>query len=144
MKTELLLCVASAFLGTSAIAQQYSIDWFTIDGGGGTSTGGIYSVSGAIGQADAGGPLTGGNYSLVGGFWALPIAVQNPNAPILQIEHSGLGQAKISWSPATLGFVLQQSDSLAPANWKNTPSGSANPVTVQATLSAKFYRLNKP
>ena len=29
-------------------AQSYSIDWFTIDGGGGTSTGGVYSVSGTI------------------------------------------------------------------------------------------------
>jgi hypothetical protein len=32
-------------------AQSYSIDWFTIDGGGGTSTG-VYSVSGTIGQQD--------------------------------------------------------------------------------------------
>ena len=29
----------------AALAQSYSIDWFTIDGGGGTSTGGVYSVS---------------------------------------------------------------------------------------------------
>ena len=35
-------------------AQSYQIDWFTIDGGGGTSTGGVYSVSGTIGQPDAG------------------------------------------------------------------------------------------
>jgi hypothetical protein len=27
-------------------AQPYTLDWFTIDGGGGTSTGGVYSVSG--------------------------------------------------------------------------------------------------
>ena len=31
-----------------ARAQQYSIDWFTIDGSGGTSTGGVYQVSGTI------------------------------------------------------------------------------------------------
>ena len=35
-------------------AQSYSIDWFKIAGGGGTSTGGVYSVSGTIGQHDAG------------------------------------------------------------------------------------------
>jgi len=51
----------------SARAQNFSIDWFTIDGGGGTSTG-AYSVSGTIGQSDAG-TMSGGNYSLVGGFW---------------------------------------------------------------------------
>ena len=47
-----------ALVGTcaaSAIAQPYSIDWFKIAGGGGTSTGGNYSLSGTIGQHDAGG-----------------------------------------------------------------------------------------
>src|SRR5207237_460684 len=42
------------------------------DGGGGTSTGGGYSLSGTIGQPDASSftsPMSGGNYSLVGGFW---------------------------------------------------------------------------
>ena len=36
-------------------AQSYSIDWYKIAGGGGTSTGGVYSVSGTIGQNDAAG-----------------------------------------------------------------------------------------
>jgi hypothetical protein len=49
-----------------AHGQTYSIDWFTIDGGGGTSTGGVYGVSGTIGQPDASAqPMTGG------GFWSL-------------------------------------------------------------------------
>src|SRR2546426_11713451 len=64
---------------------QYSIDWYTIDGGGGTSTGSVYSVSGTIGQLDAGGPLTSGQFSVTGGFWALPTAVQTPRAPLLSI-----------------------------------------------------------
>ena len=34
-------------------SNEYSIVWHTIDGGGGTSSGGVYSVSGTIGQADA-------------------------------------------------------------------------------------------
>ena len=58
-------------------AQPYSIDWYKIAGGGGTSTGGTYSLSGTIGQADASGAMTGGGYSLVGGYWAI-IAVQTP------------------------------------------------------------------
>ena len=62
----------------SASAQSYTIDWYKIAGGGGTSTGGIYSVSGTIGQHDAGGPMTGGNYSLTGGFWSLISLVQAP------------------------------------------------------------------
>jgi len=41
---------------STAFAQSYAIDWFTIDGGGGTSTGGAYTVSGTVGQPDASRP----------------------------------------------------------------------------------------
>ena len=68
---------------STASAQPYSIDWYKIAGGGGTSTGGTYQVSGTIGQPDAGGPMTGGNYSFTGGFWALISVVQTPGAPTL-------------------------------------------------------------
>ena len=79
MKTLNKTClglVCAFGLAISAFAQTYSIDWSTIDGGGGTSTGGVYSVSGTIGQPDAGGPMTNGQYSVTGGFWALPTAIQ--------------------------------------------------------------------
>ena len=128
----------------TASAQSYSIDWFTIDGGGGTSTGGVYAVSGTIGQPDAGGPLSGGQYSLIGGFWALPITVQTIGMPTLTIVSAAPGQATVSWSPNTPGFVLQETLSLSPANWINSPSSATNPVTVPATLPKKFYRLFKP
>ena len=55
-------------------AQSFSIDRFAIAGGGGTSTGGAFALSGTIGQPDAG-AMTGGNYSLAGGFWG---AIQTP------------------------------------------------------------------
>ncbi|MGI9015219.1 MAG: hypothetical protein ACR2GY_13360 [Phycisphaerales bacterium] len=62
---------ATAALGMSLVAGgTYDLSWHTIDGGGGTSTGGSFSLSGTIGQHDAGGSLTGGNFSLAGGFWA--------------------------------------------------------------------------
>ena len=128
----------------NATAQSYAIDWRTIDGGGGTSAGGVYSLSGTIGQHDAGGPMTGGAYSLTGGFWALPVAVQTLGAPTLAIVPFGAGQARVSWTPNTPGFVLQEALSLAPANWVNSPGGGANPVTVSAAVPAKFYRLHKP
>ena len=44
------LCLASA----GARAQDYTIPWHTIDAGGGTSSGGGYTLSGTIGQHDAG------------------------------------------------------------------------------------------
>jgi hypothetical protein len=131
----------ACILTLTARAQTYSIDWSKIAGGGGTSTGGIYAVSGTIGQPDAGGPLTNGQYSVTGGFWALPIAVQTTNAPTLQIVPAAPGFAAVSWTPPTPGFTLQASASLSPASWVN--AGTNNPVTVPAAGPARFYRLLK-
>ena len=124
--------------------QQISIDWHKIAGGGGTCANGPLALSGTIGQHDAGGPMTGGSFSLIGGFWALPTAVQVTNAPTLTIALGVPGQARISWTPNTPGFVLQETPSLAPANWTSSPSGATNPVVVPALLPMKFYRLCKP
>jgi hypothetical protein len=73
--------LASAFflgVGVNSLrAQSYSIDWFTIDGGGGTSTGGGYLMSGTIGQIDSG-TMSGGGYTLEGAFWSIDAAVTPP------------------------------------------------------------------
>ena len=131
-------------LPVRSFAQTYAITWSTIDGGGGTSTGGVYSVSGTIGQPDAGGPMTNGSYAVTGGFWALPTAVQVAGAPTLTIVPATSGHATISWTPNTPGFVLQETLSLFPTNWINSPSGATNPIPVSAQLPTKFYRLFKP
>lgn len=51
-----------------ALAGEYAIDWHTVDGGGGTATGGDFELSGTIGQPDAG-VMIGGSFALTGGFW---------------------------------------------------------------------------
>ena len=63
-----------ALLVGGALAQDYTIDWHTIDGGGEMwSASGDYELGGTIGQPDASElVLTGGTYELTGGFWALP------------------------------------------------------------------------
>ena len=127
-----------------AAAQSYSVTSHRIAGGGGTSTNGPFSVSGTLGQHDAGGAMTNGQYSASGGFWVLPVAVQTQGAPQLTIVPAAPGQGTISWTPATPGFVLQETPGLAPSNWVNSASGVTNPVTVPATGPSKFYRLHKP
>jgi hypothetical protein len=132
-------------LALVANAQPYSITSSTIDGGGGTSTNSQYSLSGTIGQPDAGTTLTNGQYSVTGGFWALPQAVQTPGAPLLSIAPAGPGQAQISWEPETgTDWVLQQTPTLSPASWSDAPTGTTNNIVVPATDAARFYRLNKP
>ena len=65
-------------LAPSAFAQDFAIDWYTIDGGGGFSSGGDFELEGTVGQPDANAPataLTGGGFTLVGGFWAVSLEV---------------------------------------------------------------------
>ena len=88
--------------------------------------------------------MTGGSYSLVGGFWSLPFAVQSADAPQLTIVPFGVGQARISWSPNAAGYVLQESTNLNTPNWLNSPSGAINPAIVPVTLPIKSYRLRRP
>jgi len=132
-------------VGCFPLLAQYAIDWDTIDGGGGTSTNGQYSLSGTLGQPDASSAMTNGQYSVTGGFWALPEAVQTVGAPALTITPAGAGQAQISWTPDTgTHWVLQENLNLATTNWINSTSGTNNPVIVPATVPTKFYRLFKP
>ena len=97
--------------------QNYAIDWFTIDGGGGTSTGGVYSVSGTIGQPDAG-RLTGASYAIDGGFWGFVGAVQTAGAPLLTIERLG-ANVRVFWPLPATGYVLDQTTTLSgpPSSW---------------------------
>jgi hypothetical protein len=126
-----------------AHAQEYSIDWYKVSGGGGASTGGVYSVSGTIGQHDAGGPMTGGNYSLTGGFWAL-YAVQTPGAPLLTITHLG-NQAIVSWPPSVTGWTLQTNANLATPTWGNYLGAVVNnAVTNPLSHGNLFFRLTQP
>src|SRR4051794_33098554 len=90
------IAVFLAIASGVARAQSYSIDWFTIDGGGGTSTGGVYSVSGTIGQPDAG-HMSGGNYTLDGGFWGIIAAVQTPGAPTLRVVLTSTNTVVVAW-----------------------------------------------
>jgi hypothetical protein len=47
---------------------SFSLPWWTVDGGGGTSQGGSYVLKGTAGQPDAA-SSSGGTYTLKGGFW---------------------------------------------------------------------------
>ena len=137
----LSLLVVLSLCGFAAQA-QYSIDWHTIDGGGGTSSGGNYTLRGTIGQPDAAGTMSGGNYTLQGGFWPGIVVPTTGEVPTLFIQPGG-GQATISWSPVTPGFVLEEVGALG-GTWSNVTGGSSSPVMVPAGETARFYRLRKP
>src|SRR5436309_3853349 len=126
MKTIFALLGSACVCATSAFAQTYSIDWFTIDGGGGTSTGGVYQVSGTIGQPDAGPTMSGGNYSVDGGFWSIIAAVQTPGTPTLTVTLTTTNTAVVSWPFPSTGFALEQNPTLGTTNWTSVTNGVSN------------------
>lgn len=147
MKMLILSAIALLVIVHGAFA-QYSIDWYKVSGGGGTSTGGVYSLSGTIGQHDAGGPMTGPGYSLVGGFWSL-YALQTPGAPFLTIQRTGTNTALVYWQSPSVGFELLVNTNLNTTNWVN-PSETINDngtfkfIIVNPPSGDRFYRLRNP
>jgi len=133
-----------------AHSQSYAINWYKIAGGGGTSTGGVYSVSGTIGQHDAGGPMTGGSYSLTGGFWSLISVVQTPGAPLLTITlNPPFSTVTISWPSSAGSFKVQTNGNLAISNWVDyggtmNSAGGTNSFTVSPSAGNLFFRLKSP
>jgi len=137
-----IACCAALFPAPrSAKAQSYSIDWFTIGGGGGASSGDSYTLNGTIGQPDAG-TLSGGGYALQGGFWPGIVVPSTTGAPTLFILSSG-NNVVISWSPTTPGFTLEETESLSLPAWTPAPGGNPTPPITVAS-GTKFYRLRKP
>jgi len=148
MKRLLCLLFSLLVLAVSARAQNYSIDWFTIDGGGGTSSGGAYTVSGTIGQPDAG-KMSGGAYSIDGGFWGIIAAVQTPGSPLLRIFLTATNTVIVAWPTAAPGFNLEQNSNLATTTWSTVTNtvnviGSENQISVAPPTGSKFYRLKYP
>lgn len=143
----LIVAAVALTLTRSASAQSYSINWYKIAGGGGTSSGGQYSVSGTIGQPDASAPMTGGNYSLTGGFWAFISVIQTPGAPTLYISQSGKNVV-VYWQNVS-GWTLQQNNSLtAPLNWSLnsswTTSNGTNYLSLTSPTGNLYFRLANP
>jgi hypothetical protein len=146
---KIILFAVTLLLPHLLNAQSYAIDWYTIDGGGGTSTGGVYSVSGTIGQPDAG-KMTGGNYAINGGFWGILAVLQTPGAPLLSIARTTTNTVVVFWPSPSTGFVLQHNtNSVASINWSNAPGtiqddGTTRTLIVDPPTGNRFYRLFKP
>ena len=150
-KTWRIFVALLALLAATIIAsaQPYSIDWYKVAGGGGmNSTGGVYSVSGTVGQPDASGAMSGGGYSLTGGFWAL-YAVQTAGAPVLQITLTATNTAMVYWPSPSTGFNLEVNTNLATANWVTntqsiTDNGTIRYIVVNPPTGNRYYRLKSP
>jgi hypothetical protein len=147
MKSLIAILAMVALMALSASAQSYSISWYKVAGGGGTSTNGPYTLSGTIGQPDASGAMTGGNYSVTGGFWAIIQVIQTAGAPTLFISYSA-NTVTVYWQNVT-GWTLHQGSSLtSPTGWTLnsswTTSNGTNYLQIMSPKGNEFYRLSNP
>jgi len=76
-----LLVVSIASIAVAQIGSGYDLTWNTIDGGGGSASGGGYTLDHTLGQPDADTQSSSG-YVLEGGFWSGANANVVPTPPL--------------------------------------------------------------
>jgi len=150
MKTSLLSLTLLALTANARAAS--SIDWFTLDAGGGVQSSANYVINFTAGQTDIGPtvPSSSANYRIIPGFWALEDMGPATGLPELSITLSG-PNVILSWPSPSTGFVLQHKDSFNPLSpaWADNPglvtdNGFIKSVTVPHNLASRFYRLRRP
>ena len=145
MKT--LFLYLGLFAAHWSASAQYQMDWFTLDGGGGQSSGGAYTIHGTIGQPDAA-TSSGGAYTLQGGFWSTFGLGPTEGVPSLRIVLSGTN-VTLAWPNPSTGFQLEESPNLVTPIWTNAnvaPGivGGEKQVNQPLASGTRFFRLRKP
>ena len=147
MRTRNFL-LSMAVLLTSAASAQLSLDWWTVNGGGGTSvsTDGRFELSGTAGQPDAG-AMAAGAFFLEGGFWGGLL----PPPPSLWIVRLPSGALEVSWPAWARDYRLEQAPTVtgSPERWAAASpvtyqnDGTRFYVTIPPPSGTQFYRLRQ-
>jgi hypothetical protein len=143
----LLAAVCLVALVRVTPAQDCTLDWFTIDSGGGQWSDGCFTIRGTIGQHDAA-EWSDGSYALVGGFWGCSGTESLPSVPALRIYRTATNTVVLSWPGLDPDWVLQECSSLADGHWYTIlpplarAGGSAEALLPRFTVD-KFYRLKQ-
>src|SRR5262245_22431306 len=124
----LVLSVVSAVLVSFVYGQvggSFDLSWSTADGGGGTSsTGGSFSLSGTAGQPHAG-RAAGGAYTLDGGFWGLAGSTPTPTPTF---THTPTNTPTNTYSPSVTP-THTGTPTLTPTH-TNTPTPAATSTSI--------------
>lgn len=145
--TALLLAALLAPVFADDATNDYALEWSGFYAGG-TSVGEEFTLTGTIGQPDAG-TLTGGGFTLTGGIQALFAAVPAPGAPTLYFDRTATNTVILSW--ANTGWLLECAHVLGgtATNWTAVPQPwQTNATSVYViepfTAGCQFYRLRQP
>lgn len=148
-----LLAVTLAWIGatsTRSFGVDFAVDRSVISSGGGTSTNGAFSITGTLGQPDAGPRLTGGVFTVDGGFWGAVTLQQTPGAPLLTLQHLKVsGTLFFSWPITAESYVLDSSPLVGPAaSWTPVSAsvqldGQHRTVTLPQQPGQRYFRLRQ-
>jgi hypothetical protein len=102
-----------------------ALRWWTVDGGGGTSAGRNFSLSGTMGQPDAG-TMRGIRFALAGGFWPGVAAPPAPTPTPSPTVPTPTGTVPATW---TASPPVTPSTPAATTPSTFTPTATVQPVT---------------
>lgn len=147
---QLLLKASLPALLATAVQAQFTIESRVTPGGGGSSTGTRFSVTGSIGQHDASNALQGPAYAVGGGFWHA--VVPTPGAPDLEVRrHPFTGVVRVSWRDPEGKYELEQSsgpNALAAGSWSTIAgpypvAGAVFIHEIATPTGSSFFRLRE-
>lgn len=135
-RTCLLVCLA--FMGLLLPrpgSAAYDLSWQTVDGGG-QSDGSTYTLTGAVGQSDAG-AMSDGNYTLHGGFWIMTAHINVKQGTTTLSDGAGsydFGSVTPGSSSAAITFTIENTG-LALLGVSNIQPGGDFSVTQAASAT---------
>lgn len=126
-------------LAQPAQAQDYDLSWYTVDGGGGESTGGDFALRGTAGQADAG-ALAGGDYGVLGGFWVTTWSQLLTPTPTETLARTVTSTPTNTPLPPTRTFTATHT----PLSPTRTATPTSPPVPTTETPTPTYTRTAAP
>jgi hypothetical protein len=142
------LCVLLVLAGLATNASaQYQITQWTIDSGGGQSSGGGHVLTGSIGHS-AGGTATSATYRLLSGYYGIVALAPAEGGPRLRIGTTAR-EVILAWPATAKDFQLQVAPSLTQPAWSDVREaaqlvGEEYQVRVPWQSGDRFFRLRKP
>ena len=140
------------FSAATGFCQNLLNEWSMVGGGTGTSTAGVYVLSGTISQPNST-PAYSSDFKIDGIFWSITAAIQEPGAPTLSVRRTETNTVLVSWPIASTGFVLMETPELTTPSWVqvDTPPRIVvmnqkvveKHVVVMNPVGNHFYRLRK-
>lgn len=111
--------------------------------GGGTASGGVFSIAGWAASAGAG-TSSGESFDLTCGL--LGIYVVPSDGVALRVELMPSGDVRMWWPADAAGYRLESTTAVGPgAVWQPVePPPAANSYTTGPVLPARYFRLQKP